>query len=408
MKFFSTKIFPLLVGALLLFGCYAQQPVQPFSNFTPTQFDSDRYASSINNFLIILDASSSMGNTYNGNNKFVVAREVVNRINQTLPELAQNSGLRSFGHSKAVSDKATVLFYGMETYSTNALREKLKMISSVGGTSHMYKALAEAGQDLKGVSGKTAVLIISDGQEENGLASPVTLTAAQAMKDQLGSQLCFYTILVGDDAKGVVLMEEISQIGMCGFSTNGDKLLAGDGIVQFVKDVFLTQKKMPPMAPKDNDNDGVTDDMDKCPESPEGAVVNADGCPIVPQKAAPSITDALNAQGAWVVDEAFFGFDKSAVTPGAFDFLDQIAKFLKLNPEVFVKIQGHTDNVGTKAYNDALAMKRAQAVKTYLTGKGIEKNRLTCEGFGFSKPAASNKTDKGRALNRRVEIYPYK
>ncbi len=257
--------------------------------------------------MIILDASSSMGDTYNGNNKFVIAREIVNRINQTLPELDQNSGLRSFGHSKAVSDKATMLFYGMEAYSKNALKEKLKMISSVGGTSPMYKALAEAGQDLKGVSGKTAVIIISDGQEENDLASPVTLAAAQALKDQLGSELCFYTILVGDDAKGVVLMEEISRIGMCGFSTNEDKLLTGDGIIQFVKDVFLTQKEMPPMVPKDIDSDGVTDDMDKCPGSPEGAVVNADGCPIVPQKAAPSITDDLNTQGTWVVDEAFFG-----------------------------------------------------------------------------------------------------
>ncbi len=76
--------------------------------------------------------------------------------------------------------------------------------------------------------------------------------------------------------------------------------------------------------------------------------------------------------------------------------------------EVSAKIQGHTDSVGTKAYNDALAVKRALAVKSYLTGKGIDENRLICKGFGFSKPAASNKTDKGRALNRRVEIYPSK
>lgn len=379
MKFFSTKIFPALIGALFMFGCYAQKPVQPISNFTPTQFDSDRYASSIDNFVIIMDASSSMGDTYKGNGKFVLAREIVSRMNQTLPELNQNGGFRSFGHSTAVSDEVTALFYGMAPYSTNALKEKLDMISSPGGTSPMHKALTAAGQDLKGVSGKTAVVIISDGQEKNSLASPVTLAAAQTLKDHLGSGVCFYTILIGDNDKGMTLMEEISRIGNCGFATNGDKLLTGSEMNQFVKDVFLVEKPMV-SAPKET----------------------------VIEKVAPPIMPALNAKGAWVVDEAYFDFDKIVIKPGAFGFLDQIAEFLRLNPEVSAKIQGHTDSVGTKAYNDVLAVKRAQVVKTYLMNKGVNENSLTCEGFGFSKPAASNNTAKGRALNRRVEIYPVK
>jgi len=371
MKFFSIKFSPVLLGALFLFGCYAQQPVQPISNFTPTVFDSDRYSSSVDNFLIILDASSSMDDIYEKHQKFTIATELINRMNQTLPELGQNGGLRSFGHSPAVSDKATVLFYGMAPYSTNALKEKLDMISSPGGTSPMHKALTEAGQDLNGASGKTAVVIISDGQKENSMASPVTLAAAQALKDQLGSELCFYTIFIGDDANGGPLMEEISQIGTCGFATNADKLLTGDGMAQFVKDVFLVEK----------------------PASKE----------IVMEKVAPPVT---NAPEAWVIDEAYFDFNKTVIKPKAFDFLDKIAEFIIANPEIFVTVQGHTDSVGTKTYNDALSLKRANAVKTYLTNKGIDGNRLSCEGFGFSKPAASNKTTDGRSLNRRVEIHP--
>lgn len=82
-----------------------------------------------------------------------------------------------------------------------------------------------------------------------------------------------------------------------------------------------------------------------------------------------------------------------------------IVRTLKDRPELFVNIQGHTDNIGTKVYNDALSMRRAKAVKAYLTERGIDGSRLSCEGFGFTKSVASNATKKGRALNRRVELH---
>jgi len=175
MIFFSKRFFTLLAIALFLFGCAGRQPVQSIPEFTLTPFDSNEYDSAVDNFLIIFDASSSMDDPYNGNNKFIVAREIVKRINQTLPEFNQNAGLRSFGHSPFLSMKLTVLFYGMEPYSTKALDEKLPLITEPGGYSPMYAALTAAGQDLMGVSGKTAVIIISDGQERQGLGSERTL-----------------------------------------------------------------------------------------------------------------------------------------------------------------------------------------------------------------------------------------
>ncbi|MBA3010864.1 MAG: VWA domain-containing protein, partial [Proteobacteria bacterium] len=216
MKNFSTLLALPLIIVLFLFGCAAQQPVQPIPAFTPTMFSSDDYVSSVDNFLIIMDASSSMDDMYNGNKKFVVARELVQRMGLTLPELGQNAGLRSFGHDPKVSDKPTVLFYGMEKYNQNGLNEKLGLITAAGGTSALYKALAGAGQDLESFSGKTAVIIISDGQGKIDLESPITLKAAQALKDQMGEGLCFYPIFLGDDEKGMVLMEEIAKIGKCG------------------------------------------------------------------------------------------------------------------------------------------------------------------------------------------------
>jgi OmpA-OmpF porin, OOP family len=374
MKFFSARFILPLIAAMFLFGCAAKQPVQPIPAFTPTRFDANEWVSSVDNFLIILDASSSMDDTYAGNKKFAVATEIVKRLGYTLPELGQNAGLRSFGHDPKVSSENTVLFYGMERYTQKGLAEKLVLISSAGGTSTMHEALTAAGQDLVNYSGKTAVVIISDAQPEWGLASPVTLNAAQELKDQKGADICFYPVFVGDDEKGMVLMEDIARIGQCGFSSTADKLLTGDGMGMFVQDAFLTSKPVAAApAPKEE----------------------------------PAPIEGLDAKGAWTVDEAYFDFDKATVKPEAFYFLDKIVSVLKSRPELDVNIHGHTDNVGTKAYNDVLSLKRANAVKTYLMNRGIDENRLFCQGFGFSDPAASNTTDQGRALNRRVELIPF-
>jgi len=95
------------------------------------------------------------------------------------------------------------------------------------------------------------------------------------------------------------------------------------------------------------------------------------------------------------------------IKPGAYPLLDNVAKILEKNPVMGVELQGHCDNVGTDAYNMDLSMRRAHAVKNYLIGKGILKNRMATEGFGFTKPVALNGTDTGRSLNRRVELHPY-
>lgn len=374
MKLFNARFILPLIAAMFLFGCAAQEPVQSIPPFAPIPFDANEWVSSVDNFLIILDASSSMDDTYAGNKKFTIADEIVKRLGHTLPELGQNAGLRSFGHSPKVSDKKTVLFYGMEKFAQKGLAEKLNMISSAGGTSPMHAALNAAKQDLENYSGKTAVIIISDGQPEVSLKPPLTLKVAQALKDQKGADLCFYPVLVGDDEKGTVVMEDLANISQCGFLTKADKLLTGAGMGQFVQDVFLTRKPIAATpAPKE----------------------------------IPAPVEGLDAKGAWTVEETYFDFDKAIIKPAAFDFLDKIVGILKSRPELHVNIHGHTDSIGTKEYNEALSLKRANAVKTYLMDRGIDGNRLFCKGFGSSNPAVSNNTAEGRALNRRVELIPF-
>lgn len=102
--------------------------------------------------------------------------------------------------------------------------------------------------------------------------------------------------------------------------------------------------------------------------------------------------------------DAFFDFDKAVLKPAGKASLDDLASKLKdINLEVIIAV-GHTDSVGTDAYNQKLSVRRAEAVKAYLQSKGVEANRVYTEGKGEKQPVADNKTAAGRAKNRRVEI----
>ncbi|MCK6421817.1 MAG: OmpA family protein [Aquabacterium sp.] len=123
-----------------------------------------------------------------------------------------------------------------------------------------------------------------------------------------------------------------------------------------------------------------------------------------PKPAAPPPPPAPVSEKVTFAADAFFDFNKSVLKPEAKAKLDDlVSKTSGINLEVIIAV-GHTDSKGTDAYNQKLSVARSEAVKAYLVSKGVEKNRVYTEGKGEKQPVADNKTDEGRAKNRRVEI----
>jgi len=118
---------------------------------------------------------------------------------------------------------------------------------------------------------------------------------------------------------------------------------------------------------------------------------------------APAPAPAVASKVTYAAD-AFFDFDKSVLKPeGKAKLDDLVSKIQGVNLEVIIAV-GHTDSIGSDAYNQKLSVRRSEAVKAYLVSKGVEKNRVYTEGKGEKQPVADNKTKEGRAQNRRVEI----
>ncbi|WP_051278510.1 OmpA family protein [Solimonas flava] len=162
-------------------------------------------------------------------------------------------------------------------------------------------------------------------------------------------------------------------------------------------------------CPLDGDGDGVLDTVDECPHTPAGAKVLANGCALVGDCRTPKAGEQVDANGC-AVDKRFvlkgvkFEFDSDRLTDDAKTVLAQVAETLQAYPDVKVEIQGHTDNIGSDAYNQGLSERRARVVKAFLAEHGVAAARMSPVGYGESQPIESNDTEQGRENNRRVEL----
>ncbi len=149
--------------------------------------------------------------------------------------------------------------------------------------------------------------------------------------------------------------------------------------------------------PKDRDEDGIPDHEDKCPDEP--GVKEEQGCPRK------YTLVELKKDKIEIKQKVYFQTAKWRILPRSYELLNQVAQVLKDHPKIKIRIEGHTDSRGSDSYNLRLSQKRAESVRTYLIGQGVDGSRMEAVGFGETRPIASNATAMGREQNRRVEFF---
>ena len=254
----------------------------------------------------------------------------------------------------------------------------------------IHKAIAEAGDQLNGKSGRAAIVLYSDGLPTDEIGREVdpqlAYDAVARLRGGYHGTVCVHTVQTGSDPDGAAFLRQLAgPTSDCGSFRQIDQVTTVASLHKLERDVFLGPATPDvAAAPGDLDGDGVIDARDACPGTPRGATVDARGC--------------------WHVRGLHFAHDSATIDPQGEQALDEVANVLRKNPSLHVQIGGHTDAVGSDEYNRALSDRRADAARKYLASTGIDETRLTSKGFGKSSPVADNDTAEGRAQNRRTEI----
>jgi len=362
-------------------GCAAQMPQTVFKpvDLNP-KLQSGQLAQKVDTFLILDDVSLSMSEIYSGATKLVQANETIKRMNQTIPDLKLEAGMRSFGYVEGMSLENSKLVWGLTPYTKSGLEASLGNLGRDGGQTPLAMAIDGATGDLKTAKGQMAVIIVSDGQDQDD--APVQ--AAERMKGQFGSRVCIYTIQMGDHPSGKKILQRIAEASRCGFYTSGDDIAASAAMGDYVERVFLGRAAAKPETKAKQ-------------EAPP---------PVVEERkqaaAAPAETEVKPAPTIRL--EVEFDTGKSNVKAKYHNEIKKVADYMNQYPETTAVIEGHTDNVGMRAKNMRLSQDRANSIKNYLVTKfKINSARLKAVGFGPDKPIAGNDTAEGRQKNRRVQ-----
>ena len=166
-------------------------------------------------------------------------------------------------------------------------------------------------------------------------------------------------------------------------------------VIQEVPVERIVIKEVPAPAPEvvpvsvDDDGDGVVNERDKCPNTLKGARVDGNGCVV---------------EQTLTIRDITFENNSARLTANAQRLMENVVAFLRSDSTARISISGHTDSVASDAYNMKLSRSRANEVRDYLVGYGIDASRLDAAGYGESRPVATNATAEGRELNRRVEF----
>jgi OOP family OmpA-OmpF porin len=385
-RFWLVVLAVTLVGSVA--GC-ANQKAPPLESFQPVPVNPSAQFKKFDTFVVVLDTASSMERSYRERLDADRTREIVSRMNRMIPDMGYRSALVAFRSGSCQSCEDAVLLYGPAPYNRDKFEAGLAAYREAGEINRFNPTdggMPATRAILQGNPGRVALILVTD--SENILHGRAFKTV-QKLTAFFGGRLCIYPIQVDRDVAGRRVVDELVNVGGCGFSVNADEITTPNAMAAYVNQIFLASAAAPIAAAPvsvvaDSDGDGVPDSRDTCPNTPRGAKVNAVGC--------------------WEPNSVFFDSGHAVIKDTR--ALDEAVAILKANPKLTGEIQGHTDSTAAADYNQKLSEARAGAVRNYFIRQGIAPERIRTIGFGETRPAASNDTLEGRALNRRVELHP--
>jgi OOP family OmpA-OmpF porin len=314
------------------------------------------FTKTVDNFIVLYDSSSSMASKYaeTAMTKIQAERKVLAEANNTLPNLDWNAGIFIFtpGEKVSLHKQAFQTVLPMGPYNKATFGKAVESLPvTASGPTLLQNGLVEVDTVINGLKGKTAVFLFTDGtysadsrQELKPLALAKTLVRKY--------DTCIYAISGATGATEKALVKAMSELNECSMVIPFDKLLGSPG---YTTGGLYTAK------PK---------------------VIAVD-----------------------VADDILFDFNKSELKDADIADLKELGTTMEKKTNLRVVLAGFTDGVGSEGYNMELSKKRAETVRDYLLANfKIDKDRLTLNWYGKADPIASNQTDEGRALNRRVAI----
>jgi len=342
------------VLALLALGCVAKTlPTQAPLSVSPIQYGAGEVRGP-DQAIVITDASGTMYQ----NQTFPEAKALTQSFVAAMPardSSGYDAALIGFGgDDRIVSPLAAFDRGAMATTASNL--QILGELGGYGGRTPIHDVLGEVRASIAGMSDHAAVILFSDGLPDDGAAA---LRSAKALSAAYAGQVCIHTVHTGDDPLGSEFLRLLSSVTGCGTTREASSVSDPTAFTQFVREVFVVAGEKEP---------------DVC-------------------------TGVIRLRGVE------FEFDKAVLTPTSMVVLDAAAEGLLACPNVPVRVEGHTDSLGSEAYNQNLGQRRADAVRGYLVQKGVRAGKITARSYGETKPIATNDTDEGRALNRRVELH---
>ncbi len=329
------------------------------------------------NFAILIDQSNEMHVNHNNKSKNFRARETAEKLLIHIAEVGVplKGAIYMYGIQAAETENRVHKVQRWTPFELGAFKLGLGKVDKQYGPSTLSVALRKLSDDMghDGITGPTAVFVISGGNLSDVDSAE---NRAKELK-QAHPDVCIYTILIGKSKLGGKNLGKVEKKGKCGFPVNGDSIKSGKDNRRYVEGIFKG-------TTGDSDNDGVDDSNDQCPGTPFGAGVDYRGC--------------------WVVNNITFDSGKADIKSMYGPYLNEIAGVINANPDLIIRLEGHTDSDGGDASNQKLSEARANAVMRHLITAEVEPSRISAMGWGESRPVADNSSSAGKAQNRRIEF----